>query len=248
MSYFKIINNLLATTYCRASNIIFFYYIGILLATFSFSATSATNEQIIAIQQAAEQHILANIEVPPGAQLQPNAANIDSRIKATDCPQGLNTSASSSNPHASNITVLVECLQDNWRVYVPVKLLMSGPQVITANAINKGQVIAAQDLSVSMVELNRFRRQGFTSPVSILGAKAKKNLRSGEILEQGDICVVCRNDSVMIKASKYGMVITTKGTALTDGSLGEHIRVKNNKSNRIIEGIVTDIAEVTVKF
>ncbi len=44
------------------------------------------------------------------------------------------------------------------------------------------------------------------------------------------------------------MLITTKGVALTDGSHGEQIKVKNIKSNRIISGQVTGISEVTVIF
>ena len=44
------------------------------------------------------------------------------------------------------------------------------------------------------------------------------------------------------------MTITTKGTALTDGSMGDQVRVKNDKSQRIIEGIVTNMSEVTVYF
>ena len=76
----------------------------------------------------------------------------------------------------------------------------------------------------------------------------KKNLHSGEIIEDRHICVVCRNETVTIKAIKFGMLITTKGVALTDGSHGEQIKVKNIKSNRIISGQVTGISEVTVIF
>ncbi len=62
------------------------------------------------------------------------------------------------------------------------------------------------------------------------------------------VCVVCRNDSVLIQAISNGMNITTKGTALSDGSLGQQIRVKNDKSNRIIDAQVSGIGEVVVQF
>ncbi|TNF13666.1 MAG: flagella basal body P-ring formation protein FlgA, partial [Vibrionaceae bacterium] len=45
-----------------------------------------------------------------------------------------------------------------------------------------------------------------------------------------------------------GMSITTKGTALSDGTFGEQIKVKNDKSNRIIDAQVSGIGEVTVQF
>ena len=44
------------------------------------------------------------------------------------------------------------------------------------------------------------------------------------------------------------MSITTKGTALSDGILGEQIKVKNNKSNRIIDAKVSGVGKVLVQF
>lgn len=238
----------LSITNCRAFYKKFYKSIGFFFFFFSFSATSATEGQIENIQLAAEEYILSTVEWPTGGTLEVSAANIDSRIFATDCPTGLKTSSSSSNPSASNITVLVECPDEDWRTYVPVRLTRTGPQVVLTTTLSRGQLISPQDVTVSMVDLQRFRRQGFSSIEAVVGAKTKKNLHSGEILEDRDICVVCRSETVTIKATRSGMTITTKGVALTDGSLGEQIRVKNSKSNRIIEGRVTGISEVTVVF
>ncbi|WP_179217526.1 flagellar basal body P-ring formation chaperone FlgA, partial [Vibrio sp. V03_P4A6T147] len=201
-----------------------------------------------AIQQAAEQHVLETIEWPPSGELNVKAANIDDRIYATDCPTPLSTSSSSSNGSASNITVLVECIEDNWKIYVPVRLTISLPLVTVAVPISRGQQITQQDVLITMVDLHRFRRQGFSDINRIVGAKVKKNMRIGDVVEQDDICVVCRNENVMIQAVKQGMIITTKGTALSDGIFGEQIKVKNDKSNRIIDAQVTGIGEVTVQF
>ncbi|PRQ62210.1 flagellar basal body P-ring formation chaperone FlgA, partial [Vibrio sp. V01_P9A10T6] len=170
------------------------------------------------------------------------------RIYATDCPTPLSTSSSSSNGSASNITVLVECIEDNWKIYVPVRLTISLPLVTVAVPISRGQQITQQDVLITMVDLHRFRRQGFSDINRIVGAKVKKNMRIGDVVEQDDICVVCRNENVMIQAVKQGMIITTKGTALSDGIFGEQIKVKNDKSNRIIDAQVTGIGEVTVQF
>ncbi|MDN3609352.1 flagellar basal body P-ring formation chaperone FlgA [Vibrio ostreicida] len=248
MTYLKSRLRSLSITNCRAfykncnKSIVFLCFF------FSFSVTSATTEQIIRIQSSAEDYILSTVEWPSGGTLSAQAANIDNRVFATDCPTPLETSSSSTNPNASNITVLIECSVDNWKLYVPVRLTRSGPQVTLVSPMSRGQLIARQDVTMSMVDLQRLRRQGFSTIESVIGAKVKKNLRTGEILESNDICVVCRNETVTIKAVKSGMTITTKGTALTDGTHGEQIRVKNTKTNRIIEGRVSGISEVTVVF
>ena len=223
-------------------------FIGVSLLFFSFAAISATSEQIMLIQSTAEQYIVENIESPYGGTLEAKAANIDSRIFATDCPAPLVTSSRTTNSNTSNITVLVECQEENWKTYVPVRLIRTGPQVALITPLNKGQIISSRDVTINMVDLQRLRRQGFSTINAVIGAKVKKNLRVGEIIEQNDICVVCRSDTVTIRAVKSGMTITTKGVALTDGSQGEQIRVKNSKSNRIIEARVTGISEVTVIF
>lgn len=235
-------------TTCRAFFKIVAKFIGIISILFSFFVQGATSEQIEAIQTAAEQHILDTVEQPMGGELLVQSANVDSRIKATDCPIPLETSASTAANTRSSITVLVQCIPDEWRVYVPVRLSISAPLVTATRTIARGEIIGQYDVTTAMISLHQFRRQGYTLPEQVIGAKVKKNLRPGDVVERGDICVVCRNEKVIIQAVKGGMTITTKGTALTDGSTGDQVRVKNDKSQRIIEGIVTDMSEVTVHF
>lgn len=236
------------TVKCRAFYHFFYNSIGFLLFFFSLSTFSATLEQIEQIQQAAQNHVINTVDKPPGGELVVNAANIDERIFATDCPEELYTSSSSYNGSASNITVLVECPADGWRVYVPVRLTITVPMVTTANALSRGQIITERDVTISMVDLLRFRRQGFSSQGMVIGAKTQKNLQLGDVINHNDICVVCRNESVLIRAGSNGMNITTKGTALSDGNLGEQIKVKNERSNRIIDAQVIGMGEVAVRF
>ncbi|MCL9783910.1 flagellar basal body P-ring formation protein FlgA [Vibrio sp. S4M6] len=238
----------LSISKCRAFLKVFYLSVTFFCVLFSSSSYSATKQQIIDIQKAAQEHVLRTVKSEPGTQLTAHAASIDSRIRASNCPEPLSTSSNSKNPAASNITVLVSCPSDNWRVYVPVRLTLTGPQVVAKHNLDRGQILNNSDVTVGMVDLLKQRRQGFSSPSGILGAKLKRNIRAGEAIESSDICVVCRNETVVIKAIHNGMAITTKGTALTDGSQGEQIKVKNNKSNRIIVGRVTGIAEVTVQF
>ncbi|ENM5760550.1 flagellar basal body P-ring formation protein FlgA [Vibrio mimicus] len=235
-------------TKCRAFCEIFYSFIGFLLFFFSLAANSATPEQLSMIRKAAENHVLSTVDMPSGGELVVNAANIDDRLYATDCAEPLTTNSSSSNGSAANITVLVECKSDNWRIYVPVRLTITIPLITAAAPLSRGQMISAQDVTLSMVDLLRFRRQGFSTPETVIGAKIKKNVRVGDVIEQSDVCIVCRNESVVIKAVRSGMSITTKGTAMSDGVLGEQIKVKNDKSNRIIDAQVSGVGEVTVAF
>ena len=248
MAYHNIKSTPFTMTICRALFTKYAKSIGILLSMFSFFVHSATESQIEQIRTAAEQHILSTVEQPAGGKLTVNAANIDPRIKATDCPEPLETSASSTSSTRSNINVLVECLADNWKVYVPVRISASVPMIVSTRQLGRGEIISASDVTTSMIELQRFRKDGFTNFEQVVGAKLKRNVRLGDVVERNHVCVVCRNEKVTIRAVKGGMTITTQGTALQDGSSGDQVRVKNDKSQRIIEGIVTGIAEITITF
>lgn len=222
--------------------------IGFFIFFFSIYSHAATPEQLTLIQKAAEDHVISVMPVPKNGTLVVKATNLDSRIKASECPTILATSSSSKGRATSNVTVLVECKEENWRVYVPVRVSMSLPLVTANRSLTRGEIINPSDLTISMIELNAYRRQGFDSEKNLIGAKLKRNIRLGDVIERGDICVVCRNEKVIIKAVKGELTITTKGTSLSDGSIGDQVRVKNDKSKRIIEGIVTGIAEITVYF
>lgn len=238
---------------CNLSSMYIFKYIssnkhiGLLLFFFSLFCHAATYDQLETIQKAAEAHVYSSILVPKNGEVIAKAADLDSRIKATDCPIPLETS-SNTKKSTSNMTVLVKCQPDNWRIYVPVKISISQPLVTLTRSISKGEYISSSDLTIAMFQLNAYRRQGYNRIDQVIGAKLKKNVTAGDIIEQGDICIVCRNEKVMIKAVKGNMAITTKGTALSDGTTGDQVRAKNDKSNRVVEGIVTGNSEITVYF
>jgi len=233
---------------CRAFCRNFGKTIGFCSFFFSLLCSAATEEQIVAIQSAAQDYVTETYQASINDKLTVTAANIDSRIKATDCPVPLTASSPSNNRSSSNVTVLVECEPDNWRVYVPVRVSLLRPLVTANRPLSRGEIVGNSDISISFVEQRAYRRFGFNQVNQVVGAKLKQNIRQGDVIEKGDVCVVCRNESVVIKAVKGGLIITTKGTALSDGAPGEQVRVKNNKSNRIINAIVTGIAEVTVNF
>lgn len=239
---------LLSITKCRAFYRNLYNYIVLLLFFFSYSVHSATEHQLQLIQQTAENYILKTVKPQKGSKISAHASKPDARLQLSDCPTGLTASSSSTNALSSNIPVLIQCKAENWRLYVPVRLTITVPAVTAAQALSRGQVISKNDVTINMVDMLHFRQQGFSQISQVVGAKMKRNVTIGNIISNHDICVVCRNENVIIKAHKNTMSITTQGTALSDGGLGEQIRVKNNRTNRIIDAQVTGIGEVSVTF
>lgn len=230
---------------CHYFSILLFLFT---LLFFSHLSNASEEEYFTQIQATAEQYVLDNFDKPLGSEVAVQAASLDSRLKIGDCSTPLQVSSQNINQNNNNVTVLIQCEED-WKVYVPVRITISMPLITAARSLAKGEIINANDIDSRFIELRQFRRYGFSAPEQVIGSKVKKNIKIGDILEQNDVCTVCRNEKVIIKIGKgEELNITTKGTALSDGSLGEQIKVRNDKSQRILEGSVTAAGEVTISF
>ncbi|MEJ2764179.1 flagellar basal body P-ring formation chaperone FlgA [Photobacterium sp. MCCC 1A19761] len=215
---------------------------------FSPFVSAETQNPLDIIQHTAEEYVKTIVDKPTKGQLTVKAANLDSRLKLGHCTAPLDVSVPGKQSLSGNITVLVRCPTDGWQVYVPVQTQLLLPRVVAIKPLARGAVLTNADLDVQLVEARFQRGVLFDAPEQIIGSKVKRNVNIGEAIEGNDICLVCRNDAVLIKAGHSGFNVITKGIALSDGSLGEQVRVQNSKSKRIVDGVITGVGEVTVSF
>lgn len=222
--------------------------IGSLLLSFSGNIHATPLSQHALIQQTAVSHIKQTLIQPEFGNIKVTAAKLDSRLRFPVCSSQLQASTPGKQTLAGNVTVLVRCKTENWQLYVPVSVQQTLPQVIATAHLGRGALLSAANLKIAMVE-SRFQRGiSFTDPQQIIGSKVKRTVKAGEVIQANDICLVCRNDSVLIRAGQSGLAIVTAGKALSDGAIGDEIRVQNTKSKRIIDGVITAVGEVSVKY
>ncbi|GAL06863.1 flagellar basal-body P-ring formation protein FlgA [Photobacterium aphoticum] len=217
----------------------------IFFSTFISAKPLTSQEQV---QHAAEQYVSAQLDPPHNATLHVEAAALDSRLKLTTCPTPLEASLPGKQNLSGNVTVLIRCAAPQWQVYVPVRTQLLLPRVVATRPLARGHVLTLSDLHIQPVELRFQRGISFEAPEQIIGARIKRNVQMGDAVLGNDICVVCRNDVVTIRAGSKGLSIMTKGVALSDGSLGEQVRVQNSKSKRIIDAVVTGVSDVSVGY
>ncbi len=222
-------------------------FISFCLLLFSSFLYANERPELEKIKQAAIDHVQHNIDMPAHGELKITVSNIDHRLHATTCESGLTTS-NIGKLKSTGVTVLVRCEQENWQIYVPVRTSLTLPLVSATMPLARGHLITRQDVHIQQVEQRAFRRQGYTRISDVVGARVKRSIRSGQVVERNDICAVCRSESVVITATNGSLTITTKGTAISDGTIGEQVKVKNDKSKRIISATVIGIGEVSVRF
>jgi flagella basal body P-ring formation protein FlgA len=148
-----------------------------------------------------------------------------------------------------NTTVLVTCAEHpNWRIYVPTRVTWLAPILVMSRHASPGEPLDSNNVELEMRDEAHIRATHFTNISLIVGAKLKRRVLKGNPLTARDVCFVCKGDPVVISAHSPGLSLTAEGTALSSGSLGDTIRVRNNQSKREIIGQIDAVGSISVKM
>ena len=213
----------------------------------ALDATQLQNE----VSDFMRQHIdeqLANAASAPRVEL--NVGPLESGLSLADCEEPLAFEVRNSNTRWGRNQVKVSCsLPQPWSVYVPVMVKAFQPVVVARAPIPRGAVIGEADLEMAEKELNALGRNYFDDPGQVVGKTARRNIPAGSSFGAGAVeaaVVIGRGDSVRISSGGSGLTVSMEGKALTDGRVGERIRVQNLSSGRTLQATVVGPGEVRV--
>jgi flagella basal body P-ring formation protein FlgA len=202
-----------------------------------------------ALQALAYDFVKAQVSAPDNGRIEVVANNLDPRMVAKKCSEQPQVSFASNSGLDSYTTVEIQCAAPTaWRTYVPVRIYRYKPVITAAVPMSPGHLVSESDLTTQEVDINRIRSNVFTSSATLVGARIKKRVRSGQPIEASDTCLVCSGEKVTIVAKSKALQITASGKALADGLKGESVAVQNTRSNKSLEGVVTGLNEVTVQL
>jgi len=141
---------------------------------------------------------------------------------------------------ASRVRVKISVLADGVKLtdrQVDFRLKYNCRQAVTVCDIAPSEVITARNIKVERAVCDRPEPPGWTAPY---GSLARRRLRAGTVLlpnmlkrPQGKV-IIERNQSVLIKFEKPGLVVTAVGKALQQARAGDYLKVRNVDSQRII--------------
>jgi flagellar basal body P-ring formation protein FlgA len=121
--------------------------------------------------------------------------------------------------------------------------------VVPMRTLAAGEVLKPADLVLVRRPKAEFAANVLTSPTQAAGLGAKRALRAGQVLRDGDLQrpeLVTRNDTVTITFEVPGIVLTMRGQALESGALGDLVNVLNIQSKRTIQATVIGHGRVSV--
>ncbi|WKE66704.1 flagellar basal body P-ring formation chaperone FlgA [Gallaecimonas kandeliae] len=200
-----------------------------------------------ALKAKAEQAVKDALQAQPGARVSVKASDPDNRLRLPFCAE-LQASLPANQSPGANITVKLWCAKPKWQYYLPVSTVVTVPMLVASRALPAGLTLADNDLVTDWQPQNQLQGRTFTDKGVITGAKLKRGIQAGSPISADNLCLVCRGDKVMVRAGSGGLSITATGTALSDGTFGDTVRVRNSGSGRVVDAKVEAQGQVTVTY
>jgi len=168
--------------------------------------------------------------------------DLDSRLRLQACESSLEAFSQSTNTGSGNQTVGVKCTAPvQWTVYVPVQIKVFQDVVVASKPLSANKVITSGDVQLKSRDIASLRQGYMSNLKDVIGQELKTPIAMGTVIKPMRIRpqkVVSRGEHVMLLALAGQMEVRMSGTALSDASIGQRVRVKNSSSKRIIEGVV----------
>jgi flagella basal body P-ring formation protein FlgA len=189
-----------------------------------------------------------NIDSPRDGKLEIKLPEIDPRVTIKPCDAPLQANIP-ENHNGRNINVKIYCEGlTPWQMYIPVKISQEILVLVTQNVLAKGTVIDQTNTITQYTDVNSIRGETIDNVGQISGGRLKRRLSKGAIVSPRNVCLVCEGESVTIIAKSEGFTIKTAGVALTDGSKGEEVQIRNSKSGRTINARVEAVNQVRINL
>ncbi|MGE3320354.1 MAG: flagellar basal body P-ring formation chaperone FlgA [Candidatus Berkiella sp.] len=204
------------------------------------------------IYEAVEKHVNVELSRAPSAlnDIKTHIGTIDSRVRLQACERPLNTITEFGNIQQKHLTIKVSCdAPVKWSLRVPVKLQIFQPVVIAAMPIPRDQVISANDIQIHKQDVNQLNDGYFQTEEEIIGLSTVKTIQPGAVIKRHMVrqpIAIRRGETVKIVIISPGFTLEADGVAQADGAIGDTIRVKNSRSNKMIDAKVKSSGTVCI--
>ena len=213
------------------------------------SMADAPVQPIASIAAAAEARLAAQVG-GAASRTTLSADRLDPRLKLPLCDQPLEGFLRPGTKVAATTIVGVRCSGSSpWKIYVPVSVVVTAPVLVAKQALSRGQPLTSDDFVLEERDVSRSVSGYISDPRVVVGQKLKVSLLAGRALTPAMLtsqAAIRRGQSVTLVANGGGIGVSMAGKALTDGGIGQRIRVENLNSGRVVEGIVRSREHVEV--
>ncbi|MBS7663090.1 flagellar basal body P-ring formation protein FlgA [Pseudomonas lalucatii] len=224
-----------------------------LVLGYSPQAAAATlPEQLIGTTQRFLEHRVAEYlqrsDIRGRHEIQIN--RLDPRLRLPACDQDLTASLENPADPIGRVTVRVRCPGSApWTVFVPGQVRLFRDVVIANRPLKRNSVLTERDVTLAERDLGSLSQGYLTAAGQAVGKKLTRPLLPDQVVmpihvEAAE--VIHRGDQVVIVARSGTVNVRMPGEALSDGAVGRQIRVRNQRSQRVIRARVVGPGQVEV--
>jgi flagella basal body P-ring formation protein FlgA len=221
-----------------------------LLLFASATANTAPLQSVPVIQDAVQSFVQASLD--PAGQYQISSAQIDPRLQLAACTENLDIFSQSGEIKAGRNTIGIRCPGvNNWTIYSTVAVKSFGQVLILTKQLSRNDRVSPQHIATEMRDTSTLQRGYLTDAADILDQQATRVIPVGSVLYKSQFTaptLIKRGERVSIQSGKAGLLITSTGVAMMDGTQGQQISVKNVSSQRVIQATVVNSGLVSVFF
>lgn len=158
------------------------------------------------------------------------------------------------DPHYKRFTATIEMpanAPDATRMRVSGRVFATVDVPVLARSLGHNEVIGARDLVWTRVRQDTLRRDIITDVDQMIGMEPRQSLRSGQMISTSELqkpIAVARGALVTMVLKHGAMSLSSQGRAIEQGSVGDVIRITNNRSNLTVEGKVEGPNMVSVQL
>lgn len=186
----------------------------------------------------------------PSGRFNVSINRVDPRLQLADCASPLQHTFHGAGKGYGHLTVKVRCEDETpWTIYVGVTVDIYTPVVVSTQPLRRGQVIESHMVALQQMSLNGLGAFFYQDLDKVIGKQVTHSMSGRRVVRSSMLespLAIKRGDRVIIVAQSDTIAVKMDGTALSNGQKGEQIKVRNNRSKRIIKGRVLSKGEVAV--
>ena len=194
------------------------------------------------IQTAAESFIADSVLSSHGTEPTVKAGALDSRLRLAKCNAPLEAFQTTGSRLLGNTTVGVRCTGNNtWTLYVPVSVSLFGDVVVAARPLSRASLLTGEDLKLASRDLAKLHSGYYSDIDQVIGMQTGRNIAVDTAISSllvKEPLAVRRGQRVSLIAAAGGLEVRMTGEAMSDGTAGERIKVRNLSSKQIVDGVV----------
>ncbi len=204
--------------------------------------TSTAFLEQISAQYLEDNHIIGRHTVKIG--------RLDPRLRLPQCSIPLQASLESPAQPIGRVTVRVRCDSNApWTIFVPAHVNLYRNVAIALRSMPRNSIVQAADVQLSERDVSSLRQGYILDLENVIGKKLTRPVQPSRVISANSLkaaAAIEKGDAVVISAHGNSMSVRMPGIALEEGAIGQQIRVRNTRSQRIVHARVTAPGQVEV--